>query len=76
MSSQQRILETIPNVYATHDYILSLSSALNYIGLQDYRARTGECRNALILKEKSPRVDAAVVADALGFTQHTLEKLL
>ena len=76
VTSQQRILETIPNVYTTHDYILSLSSALNYIGLQDYRARTGECRNALILTEKSPRTDAAMVADALGFPMKTLEKLL
>lgn len=76
VTSQQRILETIPNVYATHDYILSASSALNYIGLQDYRARTGECRNALILTEKSPRSDASLVADALGLTRQTLEKLL
>ncbi len=76
VTSQQRILETIPNVYATHDYILSLSSSLNYIGLQDYRARTGECRNALILTDNSPRNDAALVADALGFSVNTLEKLL
>ena len=76
VTSQQRVLETIPNVYATHDYILSASSALSYIGLQDYRARTGECRNALILTEKSPRSDAALVAEALGFTRQTLEKLL
>lgn len=76
VTSQQRILDTIPNVYATHDYILSLSSALNYIGLQDYRARTGECRNAVILTEKSPRTDAAIVAEVLGFTSETLEKLL
>lgn len=76
VTSQQRVLESIPNVYATHDYILSASSALSYIGLQDYRARTGECRNALILTEKSPRSDAALVAEALGFTRQTLEKLL
>lgn len=76
VTSQQRVLETIPNVYTTHDYILALSSALNYIGLQDYRARTGECRNALILTEKSPRVDGTIVAEVLGFTQKTLEKLL
>ena len=76
VTSQQRILETIPNVYATHDYILSASSALNYIGLQDYRAKTGECRNALILTEKSPRSDGDLVAAALGFTRQTLERLL
>ena len=76
VTSQQRILETIPNAYTTHDYILSPSSAMNYIGLQDYRARTGECRNALILTEKSPRTDAAFVAQMLGFTQETLDKLL
>lgn len=76
VTSQHRVLETIPNAYTTHDYILSPSSALNYIGLQDYRARTGECRNALILTEKSPRTDASLVAQVLGFTQQTLERLL
>ena len=76
VTSQQRVLETIPNVYTTHDYILSASSALNYIGLQDFRARTGECRNALILTENSPRSDAALVADVLGFSRQTLKKLL
>lgn len=76
VTSQHRVLETIPNAYTTHDYILSPSAALNYIGLQDYRARTGECRNALIFTEKSPRTDVSVVARALGFTQQTLEKML
>lgn len=76
VTSQLRVLETIPNVYKTHDYILAPSSALNYIGLQDYRARTGECRNALILTEKSPGIDVALVADALGMSRQTLEKLL
>ena len=76
VTSQQRILDTIPNVYATHDYILSLSSALNYIGLQDYRARTGECRNALILTEKSPRTDIALVSESLDISYEILEKML
>ena len=76
VTSQHRVLETIPNAYTTHDYILSPSAALNYIGLQDYRARTGECRNALIFTERSPRTDVSVVARALGFTQQTLEKML
>lgn len=76
VTSQQRILDTIPNAYATHDYILSLSSALNYIGLQDYRARTGECRNALILTEKSPRADIAMVSETLGISCEILEKML
>ena len=76
VTSRNRVLETVPNAYKTHDYILSLSSALNYIGLQDYRARTGECRNALIFTEKSPRTDLGTVAEALGLSVHTLEKLL
>ena len=76
VTSRNRVLETVPNAYKTHDYILSLSSALNYIGLQDYRARTGECRNALIFTEKSPRTDLGTVAEALGLSVQTLEKLL
>lgn len=76
VSSQKRILATIPSAYATHKYLLSPSSALAYAGLQDYRARTGEMRSALVLAEKSPGIDSGTVAAALGVLPQELDSFL
>lgn len=74
--SQRRVLNTIPSVFATHRYVPGPGTALAYAGLQDYRARTGECRHAVVLSEKSPRADSGIVTDALGISKQQLEKLL
>lgn len=58
VTSERRILTTIPNVYATHKYQLTPAAALAYSGLQDYRARTGEMRTALVISEKKPDPDS------------------
>ena len=76
VSSQRRILETIPSIYGTHSYILSPYSALAYAGLQDYRSRTGESRYALLLVEKSPIRDTETVAKALNIAPETLRDYL
>ena len=57
VSSEKRVLNTIPNVLSTHHYLLSKHGALAYSGLLDYRARTGVMRTSLILTEKSPTLD-------------------
>lgn len=69
VSSQRRILSTIPNLYASNSYLLSPYGALTYSGLQDYRSRTGESRCALLLTEKSPACDPATVAMTMGITE-------
>ncbi len=76
VSSDKRILGTIPNAYATHRYLLSPASALAYAGLQDYRARTGEMRTALVMTGKSPRTAADTVASAMGVSAEELKELL
>ena len=76
VSSQERIASTIPTVFGTHSYVLSPYSALAYAGLQDYRARTGESRAALLLEEKSPLLDAATVSQALGISKEALREFL
>jgi len=76
VTSTQRILSTIPSIYATHQYILSPYSALAYAGLQDYRSRTGESRTALVLAEKSPVRDVKTVSSALGITEEQLKQHL
>ena len=54
VSSEKRILETIPKVFSTHGYLLTPTDALAYVGLQDYRSRIAEMPTALIMTEKSP----------------------
>lgn len=74
--SQTRVLNTIPSVFATHRYVLGPGTALAYAGLQDYRARTGASRCAIVLSEKSPRLDSNIVMDTLGISQQQFERLL
>lgn len=76
VTSEHRVLSTIPSVFSTHKYILSPYSALAFAGLQDYRARTGESRTALVLAEKSPIRDAETVSKALGIPGETLKEYL
>ena len=76
VNSSPRILGAIPGLFTTHGYLAGPAGALAYAGLQDYRARTGENRTALVMTERSPRIDSAVVADALGTTEEILASLL
>ena len=76
VSSQRRVKETVSRVYGSYGHILSPYTALSFAGLQDYRARTGESRRALVLAEKSPLRDVLTVSDALGITEETLKTYL
>ena len=76
VSSRARTASTIPTVFGTHSYVLSPYGALAYAGLQDYRAKTGESRTALLLEEKSPLLDADAVGTALGITMEALKEYL
>lgn len=70
--SRARVDVLISSVYRTNSYLIGPYTALAYGGLTDYRAKTGESRTALILAERSPGQDAAVVAQAMGVTQEQL----
>jgi len=76
VSSERRILSTISSCLSTHGGLIAASSALAYAGLQDYRARTGTSRPAVILTEKSPRLDAELSARILGISEQELEKYM
>lgn len=76
VSSEKRIRETIPAAFATHRYVLGPAAALAHCGLQDYRARTGEMPNALILTEKSPALQAEQIAGAIGIPEGSLMRYL
>ena len=74
--SSTRVETTIPNVYHTHNYLLSPASALVYSGLMDYRAKTGISRTAVVLCDKSPVCDASFVAQAMGVALDVLKKMI
>lgn len=73
--SRRRVDSTIPSVYGTNQYLLSPYGALAYAGLQDYRAKTGESRHAVVLTESSPACDAETVANALGISVKELDRI-
>ena len=74
--SSIRVETTIPNVYKTHNYVMSPASALAYAGLLDYRAKAGITRSAIVLCDKSPVLDAEIVAKVMGIPVSELKKRL
>ena len=74
--SSVRVETTIPNVYKTHNYVLSPASALAYAGLLDYRAKTGIIRSAVVLCDKSPLLDAERIAKVMDIPVAELKKML
>ena len=74
--SQSRVASAIPNVHSSHGQILEPYGALVYSGLMDYRARTGEGRNGVILCEKGPGADVETTAWAMSQTPEQLRNLL
>ena len=60
--SDERVRNSIYNVAHTSGYVFGPYSALAYASLLDYRAKTSESRNALLLTERSPSCDVELVA--------------
>lgn len=76
VTSQDRLTALIPSVYRMAGYIMGPQTALGYGGLQDYRARTGENRLALLMSDRSPARDCALVAASMEMTVHELQEKL
>lgn len=74
--SSSRLPAVISGAFHTSGYAMSLPAGLAYAGLMDYRAKTGETRNAVILSEKSPLQEAAVIASLLDIPETQLPKLV
>jgi threonine synthase len=66
VTSDRRTMETVPNVYRTTGYLMGPYTALSYAGLLDYRAKTGESREALLLADRSPELDREFMKKAMG----------
>lgn len=72
----QRMLDTIPRVYAARNYLLSPYDALCYCGVSDYRARFGETGRVLIFSEKNPVLDKETVSMAMGISAEEIKNYL
>lgn len=74
--SSHRVSQTVSGVYASHGYLLNPGGALTYAGLQDYRAKKGQLRQAVVLTSRSPALDSTFVAQAIGTEPHKIKDLL
>ena len=66
----------IPSVYRMAGYVMGPQTALAYSGLQDYRARTGETRIALLFADRSPVEDIAMVSESMEMSEYRLREIL
>lgn len=74
--SEKRMLSAIPNLCRVGGYIAGPYTALCHSGVQDYRARTGESRPAVVLAQRAPGRDLETVAMAMGISPAELENRL
>lgn len=74
--SDKRMASTIPNLYKTTGFVADPYTALAYSGLIDYRAATGESRQALILTEDHPVFSLQFLAECMNVTPAELRQLL
>ena len=74
--SSNRVKTTIPNVYKSHNYVLTPASALAYAGLLDYRAKTGMVRRTLVLCDQSPACAAGTLAGIMDIPVEELKTMI
>ena len=74
--SADRLQSLIPSVYRTTDYVFDPQTAMAFGGLQDYRARTGESRLALLISERSPVHFSAQIASSIEISEQELLRKL
>ncbi len=74
--SKDRLTGLIPSTYRMAGYIMGPQTALAYGGLQDYRAKTGENRLALLISDRSPVSDSKMVAACMEMTEQQLREQL
>ena len=73
--SKKRMEGVIHSAMRSGSYLMDPYTAIAFGGLQDYRAKTGGSRMALILSDRSPLEMASVVSQALGVSQEELHRL-
>ena len=74
--SQERITALIPSVYRTAGYVMDEKTAMAYGGLQDYRAKTGENRLALLWSDRSPLKEVSKLGRIMDMTEGELRSII
>ena len=74
--SDSRVDSIIPGVMQTTGHILSPYAALAYASLQDYWSMTGHTRTALLIEERSPKLDAKYVSALLHLDESELRRAI
>lgn len=74
--SMERLEAVIPNVYNTCGYVMNPYTALGYGALSDYRAKNAVSRPALLLADRHPVCDMAMVAMSMHISAKELKSLL
>lgn len=76
VTSDARMKAIVSGIYRNRGYVMSPYSALAYGSLQDYRAMTGETSPVMLLAERSPLQDGALVSSLLRIQEQELHKKL
>ena len=74
--SDDRLENTIPNVFKTYQYILQSDSALAYSGLMDYRTKSGITRPVLIVCDYSPICEAEKISACMKLPKEEVLRLI
>lgn len=74
VASATRLESIVKSIYKTNEYIFDFSTASAYGALQDYRARTGESKETLILSDDSPASVAQKIGSIIGVPCDEMKK--
>ena len=76
VTGKDRCAQNVNSIYRSNSYILDPQAALSVGGLQDFRAKTGESKQTLVLSCVSPIKCVAQIAEATGISQEKLAVLM
>ena len=74
--SDSRVESIVPGVWQTSGHVLSPYGALAYGSLQDYWSMTGHTRPALLIEERSPKLDSKYVSALLHVDENDLRGIV
>ena len=74
--SDSRVESIIPGFWNTNGHVLSPYAALAYGSLQDYWSMTGCTRAALLVEERSPKLEASQISALLHMNESDLRKVI
>lgn len=74
--SKDRLHSVISNFYRSNGYIPDTFSAISYAALQDYRSKSGESKNTLLLSLECPANYASGLSGILGIPAAQIENIV